>query len=121
MSSRKGASAPARAVRPGKPCVLRLHWRVLAPLSNQWKSFIHIDGFGRRHNGDHDVLGGKVPMRLWQPGDIVTDLYEFRLEPNFTPGEYALFYGFFLGDRRMQVRSGKHSDSRIEGGPFVVR
>ncbi|MCS6901418.1 MAG: glycosyltransferase family 39 protein [Myxococcales bacterium] len=117
----QGSSSPTWAVHPGKPYTLCLYWRVLAPVASQWKSFIHIDGYGRRHNGDHEVLGGKVPMRLWQPGDIVTDRYEFRLEPNFTPANYALYYGFFLGERRMAVRSGKHSDNRLEGGVFPVR
>jgi hypothetical protein len=117
----EGSSSPARAVQVGKPYTLCFYWRVLAPVTNQWKSFIHIDGHGRRHNGDHEVLGGKVPMRLWQPGDIVTDRYDFRLEPNFTPENYALYYGFFLGERRMAVRSGKHADNRLEGGAFPVR
>jgi hypothetical protein len=114
-------AGPVPLVHPGKPYVLHLYWRVLASTSNQWKSFVHVDGFGRRHNGDHDVLGGKVPMRLWQPGDIVTDRHEFQLEPNFTPGDYTLFYGFFLGDRRMPVKRGKHADQRLEGGVFPVR
>jgi len=60
-------------------------------------------------------------MSLWQPGDIVTDLYEFRLEPNFTPGSYSLYYGFFVGDRRMTVKEGLHHENRIEGGAFPVR
>lgn len=112
---------PLASVTPGQPCVLRLYWRVLAPISSQWKSFVHIDGFGKRHNGDHDVLGGKYPMPLWQPGDIVVDLYEFRLEPNFTPGNYSLYYGYFIGDRRMSVKEGLHHENRIEGGPFAVK
>lgn len=117
----EGSGTPAREVHAGKTYTLCLYWRVLAPITNQWKSFVHIDGHGRRHNGDHEVLEGKVPMRLWQPGDIVTDRYEFRLEPNFTPENYGVYYGFFLGDRRMTVKAGKHGDNRLEGGPLPVR
>lgn len=116
-----GTSRRVQEISPGKSYELVLYWRVLAPLSTQWKGFIHIDGSGRRHNGDHDVLGGKIPMRLWQVGDVVSDRYELRLEPNFTPGDYTMFYGFFLGARRMSVREGNHSEDRLNGGTIRVR
>lgn len=108
-------------VVPGKAYVLHLYYRVTSNVLTQWKSFIHIDGFGRRFNGDHDVFEGKVPMSLWQPGDIVTDRFDFKLEPNFTPGNYTLFYGFFIGERRLAVKSGRHHENRVDGGAFPVR
>ncbi len=113
--------AQATSVVPGRAYKLSIHLRVLAPVLTQWKSFVHVDGYGKRWNGDHDVLDGKVPMNLWVPGDVVTDTLELRLDPNFTPGTYTLYFGFFLGERRMQVRSGKHSEHRVDGGPIVVR
>lgn len=112
---------PVRAVVPGRTYKLSLHVRVLAPVVTQWKAFVHVDGYGKRWNGDHDVLDGKVPMNLWKPGDVVTDTLDLRLEPNFTPGSYSLYFGFFLGERRMQVRSGKHHENRVEGGLVEVR
>ena len=50
---------------------MHLYFRVTGPISIQWKSFIHIDGQGRRFNGDHEVLDAKIPMNLWNVGDIV--------------------------------------------------
>jgi uncharacterized protein (TIGR02266 family) len=115
-----GEREVVRGVVPGKTYVLHLYFRVLATPKTQWKGFIHIDGFGRRFNGDHDLFDGKYPMSLWQPGDIITDRFELKLEPNFTPGNYTLFYGFFSGDRRLQVKTGRHHENRIDGGSFPV-
>jgi hypothetical protein len=60
-------------------------------------------------------------MSLWQPGDIVVDDHEFQLEPNFTPGDYTLYFGFFTGETRFRVTSGPHQENRIIGGPLRVR
>jgi hypothetical protein len=113
--------ALADVVVPGKTYRLHLYFKVMATPTSSWKGFIHIDGFGRRFNGDHELFDGKYPMSLWQPGDIITDRFEFKLEPNFTPGNYTLFYGFFVGDRRLPVKSGKHHENRIDGGSFPIR
>jgi hypothetical protein len=113
--------APATLVTAGRPYVMHLYFRVTAPITVQWKSFIHIDGQGRRFNGDHEVFDGKVPMNLWNVGDVVTDRYRFELEPNFTPGTYQLYYGLFQGEKRLPVKSGRHHENRIDGGPFRVQ
>jgi hypothetical protein len=60
-------------------------------------------------------------MSLWQPGDIVVDDYVFQLEPNFTPGNYTVYYGFFSGDTRFKLTRGPHQDNRINGGALKVR
>jgi hypothetical protein len=109
------------SVVPQKPYHLRLYFRVLQPIPGNWKVFIHIDGFQRRHNGDHSALDGKYPMALWQPGDVVLDDYAFQLEPNFTPGDYALLFGFFSGETRFKVSRGAHVDNRVSAGTVVVR
>jgi 4-amino-4-deoxy-L-arabinose transferase-like glycosyltransferase len=108
-------------VVPGKKYRFRLYYKVLAPVSGEWETFIHIDGFKRRFNGDHKTLGGKYPFSLWQPGDYIVDDYEFKLEPNFTPGSYNVLYGLFVGDTRMKVKTGKHDDNRIDGGMLRVQ
>ncbi|HLM71507.1 MAG TPA: hypothetical protein VK459_02405, partial [Polyangiaceae bacterium] len=82
---------------------LRTYYRVLKPITGTWKAFLHIDGFQRRYNGDHAVLEGRYPMSLWHTGDIVVDDHEFQLEPNFTPGDYTVYFGFFSGDTRFKV------------------
>ena len=109
------------SVVPQRKFHLRTYYRVLRPISTSWKMFIHIDGLQRRYNGDHAVLEGRYPMSLWQPGDIIVDEHEVVLEPNFGPGEYTLYFGFFSGDNRFEVTEGAHHEDRVLGGALRVR
>ncbi|MCL2449949.1 MAG: glycosyltransferase family 39 protein, partial [Polyangiaceae bacterium] len=76
-------------VSPGRSYHFKTYYRVLGPITTEWEGFIHIDGYHRRHNGDHKPMEGKYPMSLWLPGDMLVDDHEFKLEPNFTPGTYT--------------------------------
>lgn len=110
------------AIAPGREYHLKTYYRVLSPITTEWEAFIHIDGYHRRHNGDHKVLNGKYPMNLWLPGDLVVDDHEFKLEPNFTPGTYSVYFGLFVGDTRLKVKSGPNDgDNRVNGGPLRVQ
>jgi hypothetical protein len=109
-------------VSPGRTYHLKTYYRVLSPVTTEWEAFIHIDGFHRRHNGDHKPMNGKYPMSLWLPGDILADDHEFKLEPNFTPGAYTIYFGLFVGDTRLKVKSGPNDgDNRINGGVLRVQ
>ena len=111
-----------RAIAAGRTYHLKTYYRVLAPITTEWEAFIHIDGYHRRHNGDHKVMNGKYAMSLWLPGDLVMDDHEFKLEPNFTPGTYTVYFGLFVGDTRLKVKSGPNDgDNRINGGPLRVQ
>jgi hypothetical protein len=110
------------AVTPGRDYHFKTYYRVLAPVTTEWEGFIHIDGYHRRHNGDHKVTSGKYPMSLWLTGDFIADDHEFKLEPNFTPGTYTIYFGLFVGDTRLKVLSGPNDgDNRINGGPLRVQ
>jgi hypothetical protein len=108
-------------VVPATTYRFRVFYKVVAPVTGEWEAFIHIDGFNRRYNGDHKVLDSKYPFSLWQPGDFIVDDHEFKLEPNFTPGAYNVYFGLFVGENRMKVKSGRHNDNRIEGGTIRVQ
>jgi hypothetical protein len=109
------------SVNPGRTYHLKTYYRVLAPVTTEWEAFIHIDGYHRRHNGDHKPMNGKYPMALWLPGDLLEDDHEFKLEPNFTPGTYTIYFGLFVGDTRLKVKSGPNDgDNRINGGSLHV-
>ncbi len=110
------------AISPGRSYHMKTYYRVLAPVTSEWEAFIHIDGYHRRHNGDHKPMNSKYPMSLWLPGDLLMDDHEFKLEPNFTPGSYTIYFGLFVGDTRMKVKSGPNDgDNRIDGGPLRVQ
>ncbi len=109
-------------VAPGKKYHMRTYFKVLAPMQSDWDMFIHIDGYHRRHNGDHKVCESKYPMSLWLKDDIVMDDHEFSLEPNFTPGSYNLWFGLFVGETRLKLKSGpSDSDNRVNGGALRVQ
>jgi 4-amino-4-deoxy-L-arabinose transferase-like glycosyltransferase len=107
-------------VTTGQPYEFRIYWEVLEPIASNWKTFIHIDGQGRRHNGDHDTLENKYPFKYWQKGDFVVDVYRFRFEPQFAGTTYQVFFGLFIGDKRLSVRTGKHTEDRIIAGTLLV-
>jgi hypothetical protein len=109
-------------VAPGKKYHMKTYFKVLAPMQSEWDMFIHVDGFHRRHNGDHKICESKYPMALWLKDDLIMDDHEFTLEPNFTPGAYTLWFGLFVGESRMKVKSGpSDSDNRVNGGPMRVQ
>jgi len=109
-------------VAPGRAYRMRTYYKVLAPVTTEWEAFIHIDGYHRRHNGDHKPLDGKYPFSLWLKDDLLVDDYEFKLEPNFSPGSYIMYFGLFVGDTRLKVKSGpSDGENRINGGTLHVQ
>jgi hypothetical protein len=109
-------------VTPRKKYRLRTYYKVLAPVNREWEPFIHIDGYHRRHNGDHKMVEGKYPYALWQVGDYIADDYELTLEPNFGPGAYTLYFGLFLGEARLKIKSGpSDNENRVNGGTLHVK
>ncbi|MEB2311556.1 MAG: glycosyltransferase family 39 protein [Sorangiineae bacterium] len=111
---------PVDGIVPLRTYRFKIYYRVVAPIAGNWETFIHIDGFQRRYNGDHKTLGGKYPLNLWRVGDFIVDSHEIALEPNFTPGKYQVFFGLFIGDRRLEVKRGAQSENRLDGGPIRV-
>jgi hypothetical protein len=115
-------NVPVDFVSPGRKYHFRTYFKVLAPVAAEWQGFIHIDGYRKRHNGDHTITSGHYPMANWLKDDVVVDDHEFTLEPNFTPGSYSIYFGLFVGETRMRVKSGpQDGDNRIVGGPLQVK
>jgi hypothetical protein len=50
----------------------------------------------------------------------VTDVYPFQLEPHFAGATYQVFFGLFIGEKRLSVRSGNHTEDRIIAGTLIV-
>lgn len=111
---------PRRSVTPGTPYRFVIYYRVLAPLSGAWQTFVHLDGLQRRFNADHTPLEGKYPVSYWRAGDWLADSTELLLEPNFSPGKYRLYFGMYAGSRRLEVTEGPAADDRIEAGALEI-
>lgn len=118
---RTEAGALAPVLLPGRRFRLELVYRVVGSFVDEWDTFVHIDGRGRRFNADHETLQGRYPMRWWNKGDIVVDEHMMTLDPNFTPGIYRLYFGMYRGQRRLPVKRGRHDDDRVEAGAIQIR
>lgn len=95
-------------------------YRVKKRVVANWEAFIHIDGNGKRVNGDHQLLGGKYPARLWLPGDIVLDTHDFKLDATYDPGEYTVYFGLYSGSKRFKLTAGEQKDDRLTAGVVHV-
>jgi Dolichyl-phosphate-mannose-protein mannosyltransferase len=109
------------AVEAGRRYAFVIYYRVVQPITGTWETFIHVDGFQRRFNGDHPTLDGKYPFNLWRVGDFIADRYEFALEPNFGAGKYKVYFGLYSGNRRLDVRRGEAEENRLDAGYLQVR
>ncbi len=109
-------------VGPGRKYHLRTYFKVLAPLTVEYEGFIHIDGYRRRHNGDHKMCEGKYPLSMWNRDDYIVDDHEFTLEPNFTQGTYTIYFGLYTGETRLKVKTGPHDgENRVLAGTLTVQ
>jgi 4-amino-4-deoxy-L-arabinose transferase-like glycosyltransferase len=109
-------------VGPGQQFAITWYWRCLAPVPGNYQVFVHIDGMGQRLNGDHEPVGGRYPVRLWDEGDVVVDRQELRVPANFPPGTYTIFVGFYAGETRLDVVSGPQDEvDRVRAGTLLVR
>ncbi|MFZ5894179.1 MAG: ArnT family glycosyltransferase [Myxococcota bacterium] len=109
------------SISPGREYEFAIYYRVEQRVAGNWDTFLHIDGFQRRFNGDHPTLGGHYPFPLWLPGDIMVDRHTIRLGPEFSSGTYRVYFGLYSGSRRLEVRRGAHSDDRIAAGSIDVK
>lgn len=115
---------PAR-VRRGDSFSLRMRYQVLKRPLRKWKIFAHFDGPGIRFQGDHWPIGDRCASNEWNPGDLVTDVFQVRAGGLTHPkGRYRLWTGFFYGKSgswtNMAVTQGAHVDNRVSVGEIEV-
>ncbi len=105
----------------GRKYELRLFYRAIGKPTMDWETFVHIDGYGRRYNGDHETTQGRYPMTNWRTGDLLVDKQIIQLDPSFSHGNYELYFGFYKGSRRLEVRRGRQDENRLIAGTIRVR
>lgn len=119
-----GADLPTEISR-GQDFLIRLYFKVKAPLGGQYKIFMHFDGMGQRFNGDHMPLDGKFTTTYWAPGTYVTDEHKVTTSRmNQAAGYYQVFMGFWPGGDgpRLRVTAGPHeADQRVRIGVIRVK
>ncbi|MBX3271993.1 MAG: glycosyltransferase family 39 protein [Sandaracinaceae bacterium] len=109
-------------VGPGEAFTITWYFQVVAPVSGSYAPFVHMDGSGQRLNGDHEPVGGRYPVRLWEAGDVVVDRQEIRVPANYGRGNLTIYVGFWAGDNRLDVVDGPADEvNRARVGVLPVR
>lgn len=88
---------PATA-RPGETVEVTYLFRVLGEAEEDYKVFVHVDdraGRGDRVNADHWPAGGRYPTSAWRKGEIVRDVWSFKVPGYYQGDGLDLWTGFY--------------------------
>ena len=92
---------------PGELIPVRLRWRGLRPLEDDYTVFVHLVGPDGRLRGQVDSwpVQGSYPTSQWSPGRDVADGYDVRLDGDAPTGDYRVEVGWYLLEtmERLQV------------------
>jgi hypothetical protein len=121
-----GYQVPSESLRPGQRLTVRLYWMGLAPMKENFKTFIHVAGPDGRPLAQHDgdPGGGFSPTSRWLPGELIEDDHVIPLPHELPPGSYRLLAGMYqYGDvQNLEViwASVPVVDGRLEIGKIDV-
>lgn len=97
-----GYDAPESPGHPGTLLKFRLYWQATEPLTQVYKSFMHLWGTpppteGGRIWGQEDAqpCDNSYPYAWWVPGDMVVEERWIQVPPETPPGEYHLVVGMY--------------------------
>ena len=112
-----GLDVDTDTVTPGKAFTLTHYWKVLKPVGDDWKLFIHLEApdSKRSHlNADHVPINGKYPLSAWKAGDIIRDIHRVSVPPTWPANTVEIYVGLWKGPVRMSVKKGpKDSENRV--------
>lgn len=83
--------------KPNAPVRLTLYWRALNAMDTSYTVFTHLINADEKIFGQRDKipLDGARPTTSWAAGEIFTDVYEFNVAPDASPGNYKIEIGFY--------------------------
>jgi hypothetical protein len=101
----EGVTLEHDTIRAGDYLRIWLHWRSIAPSSEDLRSIGRlITGNGRVLASEDDQIGGRRRhLSKWQVGDRSIDEMRLRLTANTAPGEYGLVVGVLRSDNQTAV------------------
>ena len=109
-------------VHPAEAIVLTLYWRAIAPISESYTVFTHVEDAGiiwgqKDHPPDY-------PTDTWRAGAVVTDRYVLVLKRDTPAGNHALIAGMYRADngQRLPVTdaSGASLGNSLDLGTITV-
>jgi hypothetical protein len=94
LSAETNATGP----RPGEVVSVKLSWRGLRDIEEDYTAFVHLVGPDGRLHGQVDTwpVQGTHPTTQWTLGNKVDDPYKVQLAPNAPPGHYRIEVGWYL-------------------------
>lgn len=99
----------ADSLTMGESLEVRLYWKALRPLEEDYIVFVHVLSADGELVANHDgpPRGGECPTSTWLPGDVVPDVHYVELDPQTPAGIYQLWVGLYTwpGIERLPVRN----------------
>jgi len=100
-----GYDTPEGSARPGDTLKVRLYWQSDVPLSQTYKSFVHLYQSPTPESAgqivgqeDAQPCDNSYPYAWWVPGDIVAEDRWIPVSPEAPPGEAQLLVGMYRED-----------------------
>jgi 4-amino-4-deoxy-L-arabinose transferase-like glycosyltransferase len=104
-----GYDLPATSSHPGDIVPLTLFWQLQAPVSADYRTFVHLlDAQGQVvAQTDSGPVGDSRPTSGWREGEVVVDRHGVLLPAGLEPGEYTVQVGMYLPEteERLPVQS----------------
>jgi hypothetical protein len=104
-----GLARPDSVVR-GSTLSLKLYWRALAPIAEDYTVFVHlVDANGNIiAQRDSQPQRGAYPTSFWDAGEIVMDEYALVVPRDASPSDYQIRVGVYRANdvARLATRNG---------------
>ncbi len=109
---------------PGETLSLDLCWQAIASPSADYTVFVHLLN-AEGHlvtQTDGQPLGGRYPLSIWEPGELVADRYLIQLSSDMLPGSHRLQVGFYdwMTGVRLPAFSSQGVRQRDDSLPLTV-
>jgi len=100
------AEVEKESATPGELIPVRLRWRGLRPMQDDYTVFVHLVGPDGRLHGQVDSwpVQGSYPTSQWPPGRDVADRYDVRLNADAPAGDYRVEVGWYLLETMERLR-----------------
>ncbi len=110
-----GIDIKPNPVKRGESVTITSYFKSLKNFRKRWRIFLHLEAEPSLHyfkNLDHSLVKGLYPTTRWKKGQIIKDVYTFKIPKDF-PGQFAYLYsGFWYRNRRMNIPSNLPNDKR---------
>jgi hypothetical protein len=92
-----GYDLPRGSVRTGETLAVRLYWKALTQVSEDYTAFVHLVGKDGRPVAQCDMqpLAGVYPTSIWSAGESVSFDCPVPVAASIAPGDYTLRAGLY--------------------------